>query len=162
MKEPREDNSERKSRVLLLTMIEAARVLSVGRTKMYELVDAGEIDVVRIGRSGTRSGGRTRGVRRSSAPGAQYGAPVKGDPMASVNRRVTTRGTTGTTFATGHRTAACERKPSGAKGCRSVREQRRDRQAPPRVRRPPARPHHARRIRHQVAGDASEPADANA
>jgi excisionase family DNA binding protein len=37
--------------VLLLTMIEAARVLSIGRTTMYELVGAGAIDVVRIGRS---------------------------------------------------------------------------------------------------------------
>ena len=32
-------------------MIEAARVLSIGRTTMYELVSAGEIDVVHIGRS---------------------------------------------------------------------------------------------------------------
>jgi excisionase family DNA binding protein len=36
---------------LLLTMIEAARVLSIGRTTMYDLVGAGEIDVVHIGRS---------------------------------------------------------------------------------------------------------------
>ena len=32
-------------------MSDAARVLSVGRTKMYELVGAGEIEVVHIGRS---------------------------------------------------------------------------------------------------------------
>jgi excisionase family DNA binding protein len=37
--------------VLLLTIVEAARVLSIGRTTMYELVGAGEIDVVHIGRS---------------------------------------------------------------------------------------------------------------
>jgi excisionase family DNA binding protein len=37
--------------VLLLTMIEAARVLSIGRTTMYELVGAGDIEVVHIGRS---------------------------------------------------------------------------------------------------------------
>ena len=32
-------------------MSDAARVLSVGRTTMYELVGAGEIEVVHIGRS---------------------------------------------------------------------------------------------------------------
>ena len=32
-------------------MVDAARVLSVGRTTMYELVGAGEIEVVHIGRS---------------------------------------------------------------------------------------------------------------
>ncbi|MDP9334277.1 MAG: helix-turn-helix domain-containing protein [Actinomycetota bacterium] len=37
--------------MLLLTMIDAARVLSIRRTTMYELVDTGEIDVVHIGRS---------------------------------------------------------------------------------------------------------------
>ena len=45
------DRNEYKGGVLLLTMVEAARVLSIGRTTMYELVDAGEIDVVHIGRS---------------------------------------------------------------------------------------------------------------
>ena len=43
--------SDYENGVLLLTMTEAARVLSVGRTTMYELVGAGEIDVVHIGRS---------------------------------------------------------------------------------------------------------------
>ena len=38
-------------KVLLLTIVDAARVLSVGRTTMYELVGAGEIEVVHIGRS---------------------------------------------------------------------------------------------------------------
>ncbi len=47
----REQRGEDAGGVLLLTMIEAARVLSIGRTTMYELVGAGEIDVVRIGRS---------------------------------------------------------------------------------------------------------------
>ena len=37
--------------VLLLTIADAARVLSVGRTTMYGLVAAGEIEVVNIGRS---------------------------------------------------------------------------------------------------------------
>ena len=37
--------------MLLLTMVDAARVLSVGRTTMYELVGAGEIEVVHIGRA---------------------------------------------------------------------------------------------------------------
>ena len=32
-------------------MVDAARVLSIGRTTMYELVAAGEIEVVHIGRS---------------------------------------------------------------------------------------------------------------
>jgi excisionase family DNA binding protein len=42
---------ERPDGVLLLTIVEAARVLSIGRTAMYEFVGAGEIDVVHIGRS---------------------------------------------------------------------------------------------------------------
>jgi excisionase family DNA binding protein len=54
-----ERNNERDERrtsrtrgwVLLLTMVEAARALSIGRTTMYELVGAGVIEVVRIGRS---------------------------------------------------------------------------------------------------------------
>jgi excisionase family DNA binding protein len=49
-KEPREENGHAQE-VLLLTMIEGARVLSVGRTTMYELVTAGEIEVVHIGRA---------------------------------------------------------------------------------------------------------------
>ncbi len=36
---------------LLLTIPEAAQVLAVGRTTMYELITAGEIGLVRIGRS---------------------------------------------------------------------------------------------------------------
>ena len=36
---------------LLLTIPEAAQVLAVGRTTMYELIGAGEIGLVRIGRS---------------------------------------------------------------------------------------------------------------
>jgi excisionase family DNA binding protein len=47
----REQRGDDAGGVLLLTMIEAARVLSIGRTTMYGLVGAGEIDVVRIGRS---------------------------------------------------------------------------------------------------------------
>jgi excisionase family DNA binding protein len=43
--------TERPNGVLLLTMIEAARVLSIGRTTMYELVGTGDLDVVHIGRS---------------------------------------------------------------------------------------------------------------
>ena len=45
------ERTERPDGVLLLTIVEAARVLSIGRTTMYELVGAGEIDVVHIGRS---------------------------------------------------------------------------------------------------------------
>ena len=51
MSENTHERTERADGVLLLTMIEAARVLSIGRTTMYELVGAGEIDVVHIGRS---------------------------------------------------------------------------------------------------------------
>lgn len=43
--------SEQASGALLLTMTEAARVLSIGRTTMYELVGAGEVEVVHIGGS---------------------------------------------------------------------------------------------------------------
>jgi excisionase family DNA binding protein len=46
-----EDRSDDERTVLLLTMIDAARVLSIARTTMYELVAAGEIDVVHIGRA---------------------------------------------------------------------------------------------------------------
>jgi len=49
--EQREQANQRGQRVLLLTMSDAARVLAVGRTTMYELVNAGEIEVVHIGRS---------------------------------------------------------------------------------------------------------------
>ena len=47
----RERANGRGHEVLLLTMVDAARVLSIGRTTMYELVNAGEIKVVHIGRS---------------------------------------------------------------------------------------------------------------
>ena len=46
-----DERTERSDGVLLLTIVEAARVLSIGRTTMYELVGAGEIEVVHIGRS---------------------------------------------------------------------------------------------------------------
>ena len=45
------ERTGRPDRVLLLTIVEAARVLSIGRTTMYELVGAGEISVVHIGRA---------------------------------------------------------------------------------------------------------------
>ena len=51
MSENAHERTERPDGVLLLTIVEAARVLSIGRTTMYELVGAGEIDVVHIGRS---------------------------------------------------------------------------------------------------------------
>jgi excisionase family DNA binding protein len=51
MNETTNARSERADGVLLLTIVEAARVLSIGRTTMYELVAAGEIDVVHIGRA---------------------------------------------------------------------------------------------------------------
>jgi excisionase family DNA binding protein len=47
----RADRADDERTVLLLTMIDAARALSIGRTTMYELVAAGEISVVHIGRS---------------------------------------------------------------------------------------------------------------
>jgi excisionase family DNA binding protein len=46
-----EDRVNDERTVLLLTMVDAARALSIGRTTMYELVAAGEIGVVHIGRS---------------------------------------------------------------------------------------------------------------
>ena len=49
--EERKHTNRHGEAVLLLTMVDAARVLSVGRTTMYELVSAGEIEVVHIGRS---------------------------------------------------------------------------------------------------------------
>ena len=91
MSENAQERTERADGVLLLTIVEAARVLSIGRTTMYELVGAGEIEVVHIGRSaGTR--GRARGVRRPPTAASDYREPVEGAPMASVNRRTTTRG----------------------------------------------------------------------
>ncbi len=51
MSENAQERTERPDGVLLLTIVEAARVLSIGRTTMYELVAAGEIDVVHIGRA---------------------------------------------------------------------------------------------------------------
>jgi excisionase family DNA binding protein len=45
------EHGEAPMRPLLLTVPEAAAVLSVGRTTLYELIGAGEISVVHIGRS---------------------------------------------------------------------------------------------------------------
>jgi excisionase family DNA binding protein len=36
---------------LLLTVVEAGRLLSVGRTTVYELIDRGDLRVVHIGRA---------------------------------------------------------------------------------------------------------------
>ncbi len=36
---------------LLLTVLETARLLGVGRTTIYELISAGELEVVHIGRA---------------------------------------------------------------------------------------------------------------
>jgi len=36
---------------MLLTIPDAARVLAIGRTTLYELIRDGEVDVIRIGRS---------------------------------------------------------------------------------------------------------------
>ncbi len=47
----RGETNEQALEVLLLTMTEAASVLSIGRTTMYELVASGEIEAVHIGRS---------------------------------------------------------------------------------------------------------------
>lgn len=66
-----EGGSEYEGGVLLLTMTEAARVFAVGRTTMYELVAAGEIDVVHIGRSARVSvGALEEFVERRRADGA--------------------------------------------------------------------------------------------
>jgi excisionase family DNA binding protein len=51
MSEITHERTERADGVLLLTIVEAARVLSIGRTTMYQLVGAGQIDVVHIGRA---------------------------------------------------------------------------------------------------------------
>lgn len=42
---------ERPAPCLLLTIRDAARALGIGRTSMYELIAAGELEVVHIGRS---------------------------------------------------------------------------------------------------------------
>ena len=39
------------ARPLLVTIVEAAQMLGIGRSKAYELVNAGELPVVRIGRA---------------------------------------------------------------------------------------------------------------
>ncbi len=51
MSENAQERTEQADGVLLLTIVEAARVLSIGRTTMYELVGSREIGVVHIGRS---------------------------------------------------------------------------------------------------------------
>ncbi len=51
MNETTDERTERPDRLLLLTIVEAGRVLSIGRTTMYELIGAGEIAVVHIGRA---------------------------------------------------------------------------------------------------------------
>jgi excisionase family DNA binding protein len=45
------DRQQRSVEPVLLTIPEAAVALAIGRTKVYELISAGEIDVVHIGRS---------------------------------------------------------------------------------------------------------------
>lgn len=52
--EHRADTGDRPQRVVdpvLLTITEAAAALSIGRTTVYELIAAGDIEVVHIGRS---------------------------------------------------------------------------------------------------------------
>jgi excisionase family DNA binding protein len=36
---------------LLLSIVDAARVLGVGRTKLYELIAVGDVEAVRVGRA---------------------------------------------------------------------------------------------------------------
>ena len=76
---------------LLLTIPQAAAVLAVGRTTVYELIGAGDLEAVHIGRSARARGG-PRGLRRTPTAGPGYRAAVEGGSMASVNRRSTTRG----------------------------------------------------------------------
>ena len=45
------DRSQRAIDPVLLTITEAATALAIGRTTVYELIGAGELDVVHIGRS---------------------------------------------------------------------------------------------------------------
>lgn len=61
---------------LLLTIPEAAQVLAVGRTTMYELIGAGEIGLVRIGRS----------VRVSIATLEDFVAEREDEARATVRR----------------------------------------------------------------------------
>jgi len=88
---------------MLLTIPEAARVLAVGRTTMYELIAAGAVEVVHIGRSARvpiaaleafvermRSGTVT-----VSSPTA---SPAAGRRRAAPGRRVPQRGDQGRLF----------------------------------------------------------------
>ena len=59
---------------LLLTIPEAAQVLAVGRTTMYQLIGTGEISLVRIGRS----------VRVSIATLEDFVAERENDARATV------------------------------------------------------------------------------
>ncbi len=45
------DRSQRDIDPILLTITEAATALAIGRTAIYELIGAGDLDVVHIGRS---------------------------------------------------------------------------------------------------------------
>ena len=45
------DRSQRAIDPVLLTITEAATALAIGRTTVYELIGAGELEVVHIGRS---------------------------------------------------------------------------------------------------------------
>lgn len=45
------DPTEARSQVLLLTAEEAARILSVSRSRVYELIAAGELASLKLGRS---------------------------------------------------------------------------------------------------------------
>jgi excisionase family DNA binding protein len=76
---------------LLLTVWEAADVLSVSRSRVYELLYAEQLDSVKIGRSrrvalsfGAAHGGRSVGVMNSRRP---HGEGPDGLPRLRVDRR---------------------------------------------------------------------------
>ena len=76
---------------LLLTIRDAARVLSVGRTTMYELIGAGAIEVVHIGRSARVPVRALEVFVERQLPGTVTGTSPTPSPEATAQRRAPKR-----------------------------------------------------------------------
>jgi excisionase family DNA binding protein len=71
--EPDQPDVTLRAAPLLLTILETAALLSVGRTTVYELIGAGELETVHIGRS----------VRVPADALRRYISGLRRNPMAS-------------------------------------------------------------------------------
>ena len=171
-------------RPLLLTIRDAARVLSVGRTTMYELIAAGAIEVVHIGRSArvpvaaleafvqqqrrgtvsvSSSGSSPAAVGRRKTPRRRVpsAATRRGSSVAHVHKRETTHGARVRRPLPRHRRQRALQDLPHPPRRRSVRGHRRERQAARHLGRPQGRERHARGLCDGVARHTARPQAAN-